>query len=186
MVDIETFIGRQREIAMVEAMVFDPQQRRHILPVLGPGGVGKTWLLRALYREFQQHPDVLVIRTEFAEVRSASLPTLAFNVFKQFSDYISQEERDEFQERLANWELEVKQDAASIGATIAEESIYLFGFGLIMRLLSASTPSRRTSPTASLWWWAAPRRRPAPSAPATPTSTWAGRCTRFTSWSPSA
>jgi tetratricopeptide (TPR) repeat protein len=135
MVDIETFIGRQREIAMVEAMVFDPQQRRHILPVLGPGGVGKTWLLRALYREFQQHPDVLVIRTEFAEVRSASLPTLAFNVFKQFSDYISQEERDEFQERLANWELEVKQDAASIGATIAEESIYLFGFGLIMRLL---------------------------------------------------
>lgn len=135
MVEIETFIGREREIAMVEAMVFDPQQQCHILPVLGPGGVGKTWLLRTLYRKFQQHPNVLVIRTEFAEVRSASLPTLAFNVFKQFSDYISQADRDEFQERLANWELEVKQDAASVGANVAEESIYLFGFGMIMRLL---------------------------------------------------
>jgi tetratricopeptide (TPR) repeat protein len=131
--DGDVFIGRQKELQMIKDMIFDPEERNHIFPILGEGGVGKTWLLRELARIYHNDPHVLIIKTEFSEVRSVSMPTLSFDVFKQFSTYFTEDERQEYLIRVANWEKVVNQENSSLQAQEEEEQIYMFGFQLIMR-----------------------------------------------------
>lgn len=38
----DIFIGREKELKMIDEMVFDPTGARHVLPIVGEGGGGQN------------------------------------------------------------------------------------------------------------------------------------------------
>ena len=130
----DIFIGREKELQMIDDMIFDPTGANHFWPIFGAGGVGKTWLLREIYRRYQQDPKVIVIRIDYAEVRTQSLPSLARYLLQQFSDYAPEKQTEKFYRQLSDWErlsgLQISRDIIDE----QEDKVYLYWLDMIKEI----------------------------------------------------
>lgn len=127
----ELFIGRQYELARVDAMVRDPERRCHIWPIIGEGGVGKTWLLRELAQRYRENSDVIVVTIDYNEAQNLSLPSLSHRVFSQFVSLLPVEDVRKF---LAMLDQVERMSEIDVNASqIAEElqRVNLFGVDLV-------------------------------------------------------
>jgi tetratricopeptide (TPR) repeat protein len=100
----QMFIGREQELEAVQKMVFDPSGACHFWPIIGPGGVGKTWLLRECFRRYAQDERVVVVRIDYAETRFQNPSALYLHVLEQFNAYFSYEQQDMYRKKLSEWE----------------------------------------------------------------------------------
>lgn len=130
----EIFIGREKELQMIDEMIFDPTGANHVLPIIGRGGVGKTWLLREIYRRYQQEPKVILIRIDYAEVRTQSLPSLARYLLQQFGDYAPEKQTEKFYRQLSDWQrlssLQISRDIIRE----QEDKVYLYWLDIIKEI----------------------------------------------------
>ncbi len=131
----EIFIGREEELQRVESLVHDPTGARHTLFLIGPGGVGKTWLLKEIYRRYQEDPDVVPVRIDYGEVRTRTLASLSLYLFfDQLRGTFPAEELLEFRKRLADVE-QRSHWQKSHGASEEEFfKVYSFGIDIANRL----------------------------------------------------
>lgn len=129
--DQDVFIGRKKELQMIDEMVFDPTGARHILPMVGEGGVGKTWLFREIYRRYERDPKVLVLRIDYGETRTQSLPALSLHIIKQCEKYIPEEQTTEYFRRMSLWE---QSAAETVLDDVPEEEVYNFGINLMNQI----------------------------------------------------
>lgn len=82
------FIGREKELLMIDEMVLD-WGTNHVLPVAGKGGIGKTWLLRALYHRYESDPRVLPISLDYSQSGTQSLSALIHRFYNQLAPRLS-------------------------------------------------------------------------------------------------
>lgn len=127
----DIFIGRETELHMIEEMVFDPTGARHFFPIIGEGGVGKTWLLRELYRRYAPNPDVVVVRIDYGETRFQRVPALYMNIMSQFHDYITNDEITRYQIKFFEWERFAQLGFDPEWVRREEDKTYMLGMNLI-------------------------------------------------------
>lgn len=128
------FIGRERELHMVEAMLFDPEGKRYVLPIFGQAGMGKTWLLQQLYLHYRADPRILVVRIDYGEPRPRSLPALSLHVIDQFGAYMSEQHVAAYHVRMDAWEMLRKADFDPDRIREEQNRIYHFGIDLIWQI----------------------------------------------------
>ncbi len=130
----QTSIGRTHELTMIEEMIRDPEGARHVLPLIGAAGIGKTWLLRTLYHRYRDDPGILVVRIDYGESRPQSLPGLSLHVIEQFGAYMHDQQKATYHKHMADWEklLETELDPERIREE--QNKIYHFGIDLIWQM----------------------------------------------------
>lgn len=133
----EIFIGRGKELKIIEEMVCDPTEARHVFRIVGPGGVGKTWLLREVYRRYSQDERFVVVRVDFTETRFQSLQAVYFHIMEQFEPYLLDPQQREYRIRLS--EIDKFQDSGLDVGRIEqkEDEVYRFGIDLVNRQMTA-------------------------------------------------
>lgn len=134
MEDQDMFIGREKELHMIDEMVRDPERARHMLRIVGPAGVGKTWLLRKLYHRYRDDPAILVVRIDYGEARPQSLPGLSLHVIEQFGEHMSDKHKEDYHQRMANWKELLESEVDPDRIREEQNKIYLFGIDLIWQL----------------------------------------------------
>jgi tetratricopeptide (TPR) repeat protein len=134
MPDQGIFTGRDKELKMIETMISDPSGARHILRIVGEAGIGKTWLLKEIYRRYRNDPGILIVGIDYSETRPQSLPGLSLHVIEQFGEYMSEAQKAEYHQRMADWDklLETELDPDKIRAE--QNKIYHFGIDLIWQI----------------------------------------------------
>lgn len=130
----DIFIGREKELKMIDEMIFDPTGTNHILRIIGKGGVGKTWLLRELYRRYQQEPSVILIRIDYAEVRTQSLPSLARYLLQQFSHHAPEKQTEKFYRQLSDWERLSSLKISPLIIREQEDKVYIYWIDIIKKI----------------------------------------------------
>jgi tetratricopeptide (TPR) repeat protein len=130
----ELCIGREEELQMIDEMVRDPAGGRHMLPLVGAAGVGKTWLLHQVYQRYCTDPGILVVRIDYSESRPQSLPGLSLHVIEQFGAYMTDQQKTAYHKHMADWEtlLQTEIDPDKIRAE--QNKIYHFGIDLIWQI----------------------------------------------------
>lgn len=130
----DIFIGREKELQMIETMLLDPDGRRHMLPLIGEAGVGKTWLLQQLYLRHRHDPSILVVRIDYGEARPQSLPGLSLHVIEQFGAYMSEQQIEAYHTRMAEWETLQEGDFDPDKIREEQNRLYHFGIDLIWQI----------------------------------------------------
>ncbi len=130
----DLFIGREQELKMVEDMIVDPDGNRHLLPILGDAGRGKTRLLRELYHRYHQDPGILVVRIDYGESRPQSLPGLSLHVIEQFGEYMTEQHKAIYHKHMADWEELLKTEIDPERIREEQNKIYHFGIDLIWQI----------------------------------------------------
>lgn len=130
----DIFIGREKELQMIDEMIFDPAGANHVLPIVGEGGFGKTWLLRKVYQRYHQDPRVVVVQVDFSNVRAQSMPGLSLYFLGQFGDNIPEEQNLEYRTRLSDMPRLMDLETDADKARKIEDRTYEFGIGLIKKV----------------------------------------------------
>jgi tetratricopeptide (TPR) repeat protein len=76
MAKFDIFVGRKQELGLIDEWA-GKRNTTHMIAVQGSGGVGKTWLLRAIQRRYQENKDYIVIYWDYAEHPTTGLPQVA-------------------------------------------------------------------------------------------------------------
>lgn len=134
MQDQDMFIGREKELQMIDEMVRDPEGARHMLRIMGAAGAGKTWLLRQLYHRYRDDPAILVVRIDYGEARPQSLPGLSLHVIEQFGEHMSEKHKADYHQRMADWKALLESEVDPDRIREEQNKIYLFGIDLIWQL----------------------------------------------------
>ena len=58
--EIHPFVGRGREIDIFEEILSAPYGEQHLLLIWGPGGIGKTVLVKELLKRASERNNLLV------------------------------------------------------------------------------------------------------------------------------
>lgn len=128
------FVGRERELHMIDRMVADPERKSYVFPIIGEGGVGKTWLLQAVRSRYEEDPGVVVVPIDYAESRTQSLPALSIYVLRQFSNHVPEEQQAEFLRRMSDWEHFAESEVTPYQVQEMEDAAYDFGLSLISKV----------------------------------------------------
>lgn len=112
----DIFIGRRHELNLIQDMLSDSTGAKHVLPILGLGGIGKTWLFREIYNRYQDNPDVLIIQLDYTEARNQNIAHLMWSIVKRLDVPASQQIR--LRSRLADL-----QQMAGIGGDFDSEKV---------------------------------------------------------------
>lgn len=120
----DIFIGREKELKMIDEMLFDPTGANHIWPILGEGGVGKTWLLREIYHRYQSDSSVFVIKIDYGEARSQSWPSLMMYIMEQLVPYTTKLQKMEYEQKLDELERLAKSNTSADKIKDKEEEIF--------------------------------------------------------------
>lgn len=122
----DIFIGRQAELNRIKEIVND-SPKQYVLRFVAPGGQGKTWLLREVYRHYSNDPDVVVIRIDYSETRFHNMMAVYVHVMEQFDQYLSEEQKRAYRSKLTEW----AQTTGVDFDTIEEDTVYRFGVDLV-------------------------------------------------------
>lgn len=131
MSDQDIFIGRQKELQMIEEIITDPADIRHVLPIVGEGGVGKTWLLREIYRRYTENSSMVIIRIEYGETRFQNLHGAYLHIMEQFEPYLLESQKREYRVRLSELDRFIVAGLSTESIRQKENEIYQFGIRLI-------------------------------------------------------
>lgn len=124
----ERFVGREKELAHVDKLIGDVGQRR-VLLVSGPGGIGKTWLLKAIRDRYRgKTPQIQVADIIDLDETSLRVPEgLTLELARQIGQAVFRPYHDELVEltrlRLAGYG-EEKLKAQQVAAREAFVSAY--------------------------------------------------------------
>ncbi len=96
MANFDIFVGRDLQLSRIKDIVEDPKPSTRMIVVDGVGGVGKTFLLQKLAREYEENPGYAVDYYDLAihppgNVREAThlAETLGWENFPKFSEKIN-------------------------------------------------------------------------------------------------
>ena len=129
----DIFIGREKELQMIDEMIYDPLGANHFLPIFGAGGVGKTCLLTRILHDYQDKSNLLVLKIDYAQSRVQSFPAIVRHFMSQLKDYIPQNYRQEFYRRMSDVERFANQNFSQEIIRAEEERDYQFGIDLISK-----------------------------------------------------
>lgn len=130
----DIFVGRDKELHMIDEILRDPTGARHLVRMIGQAGIGKTWLLREIYQRYRHDPGVLVVRIDYGESRPQSLPGLSLHVIEQFGDYMSEQQKADYHERMAEWDTLLQSEIDPDKIRAEQNKIYHFGIDLIWQI----------------------------------------------------
>ncbi len=80
---VDKFIGREDLLDIVDEAISDVPNN-HVITFLGEGGIGKTALLRRIYRKYENRNDIIVIHLDYAQAGMTSSLSVLRHVMKQF------------------------------------------------------------------------------------------------------
>ena len=78
----EKFVGREKILDMIDKAVADVPNK-HVFLLVGEGGIGKTALLREIYKKYKNKSDVLLIRLDMSLAGMVSLLSVELEVTRQ-------------------------------------------------------------------------------------------------------
>ena len=110
----DIFVGRQKELSIIDRMIQDPKKKKYALRIVGNGGVGKTWLLRSVARKYENQRGYVVIKIDYGESRTHSLPSLANYVFSSIEHLLPDPEANKFKDQLQSVEDLATQSGVNI------------------------------------------------------------------------
>lgn len=130
----DMFVGREKELHMIGDMIADPTGARHVVRLVGEAGLGKTWLLREMYRRYHNDPGILVVRIDYGEARPQSLPGLSAHVIEQFGAYMSDQQKSAYDKRMRDWEKLLQTEIDPDRLREEQNKLYHFGIDLIWQM----------------------------------------------------
>lgn len=137
MSDQDIFIGRVKELQMIKQLVSAPGDARHVVRIVGEGGVGKTWLLREVYRRYADDPTMIIIRIEYGETRFQSVQVVYLHVMEQFEPYLTEDQKVEYRLRLSEVDRFIGTGLSTERIQQKEDEVYAFGIHLVNLLVTA-------------------------------------------------
>lgn len=133
----DIFIGRKDELEMIKRKIFDPTGAKHLVRMVGEGGVGKTYWFKKIDNDYKDDPELLIIRLDYAEVRNQNLAHLMWSVLRELQ--VDEEDKEQLSGRLAQLQQEASIDFDSEKVREKEENIYDY----FVKLVSQASGERR-------------------------------------------
>ena len=128
----DIFIGREKELQMIDEMVFDPTGKNHFIWMVGEGGVGKTWLLKQVYEKYQSDSRIAIITIDYSEIRTQSVSSLSqYLLYEALSEYLTQEKRESYKQRVEDLQAVAKVESDMVKIQQQEEALYWYGVQLV-------------------------------------------------------
>lgn len=153
MIERDFFVGRKEELKRIEDVILRSDSKSHILPIIGRGGSGKTWLLRHVKNKYESNPHLAILNIDYSEARFQSVPSLTLALIEQLQkiDTISKtlnlpDKINRYRELFHEWEqtgqlqseMSMIIDAAS---PFSKHELQIYQYGL--SILQAVSGARR-------------------------------------------